>query len=372
MDFSLSDEQGMLVDGALRFVRERYTLDHYRKVVAGDGFNPDNWAAFAEMGWLMLPFPADRGGLGGAPEDVGLLMTVFGHGLIIEPFATTVLLCGTILSRSASTRAHALAGRIAEGSLRVALAHDEDALPMSAMLPRMATRAERTAGGYRLSGDKRMVLDASGADLLIVTAMIGEDVALMLAPADGSGVMRSDYALIDGTRASDIRFEGVALGEDACIARGDDARVLLADGLDWAAFANLAQSVGAMEAVLDLSSDYLKTREQFGRPLGSFQALQHIIAGLFVEAQEARSILYRATAAMRAPAGERARAIAQARVVIGGAAQMIARAGIQFHGGYGMTDAFAVSHHFKRLLTLEKMFGDSDAALDRLADALAA
>ncbi len=370
MDFALTSEQDMLVDGAARFVRERYGLEQRRAVIAGGGLDDANWAQFAEMGWLMLPFPEDVGGLGGAPEDVALLMIEFGRGLVAEPYVTSVLLCGTILAGSANTAARSAAEQIAGGELRVALAHDEGAAPLAADAT-PALVAVREGDRLRLSGIKRTVLDAPAAHSLIVSAQLDGVCALILVPADAPGISPANYALIDGAGAADISFENVAVDGDALIATGDTATTLLAQGIDAAKLGNLAQAVGSIEAILDICSEYLKTRQQFGRPIGSFQALQHIMAQMFVEAQEARSILYFAIAATRADQPKRERALAQARVVISEAARIVSRQGVQLHGGYGMTDEFSIGHHFKRQLTLEKMFGDADSHLDALADMLA-
>lgn len=366
MNFNLSDEQQMLRDGAERFVRECCTLEHRRRVAGSTGFDKDNWARMAELGWLMLPFSEAEGGLGGTPADVALLMTAFGRGLVLEPFVTTALLCGPILAQAKDRQLAALTQSIMAGELRVALAHDEGqcAAP-SETLPQ--TLAQVDGSGYRISGKKRSVLDAPHAHRIIVSASLEGEVALLLLDSEASSLERRNYPLIDGTRAADIDLLSVAASGDALIARGAEASRLLQLGLDQAKLAALAQSVGSIEEVLDMCSDYLKTREQFGRPIGQFQALQHIMAQMFVEAQEARSILYWAVAAMRLPPKERAAGIAQAKVVIGHAAQFVSRQGVQLHGGYGMTEEFAIGHHFKRLLTLEKMFGDADSHLARLA-----
>jgi alkylation response protein AidB-like acyl-CoA dehydrogenase len=371
MDFELTSEQTMLVDGAARFVREHYSLTQRRKVIASGGMDEHNWTRLAELGWLMLPLPEEAGGLGGPAEDVALLLIELGRGMVLEPFVTTVLLCGTILAGAVDPGVRSEVERIAAGELRVALAHDEGAASLApGALPAAAARRERE--GFHISGTKRAVLDAPSAHKLIVSAALDGATALFLVDANTAGVVRNDYALIDGTRAAEVEFDNVAVDTAALIASGDTAVALLGEALDQANLGNLAQSVGGIEAILDICSEYLKTRQQFGRPIGSFQALQHIMAQMFVEAQEARSILYFAVAAMRGAPAVRTRAIAQARTMIGGAAQLVSRPGIQLHGGYGMTEEFAVGNHFKRLLTLEKMFGDSETYLDRLADALVA
>ncbi|MES2986354.1 MAG: acyl-CoA dehydrogenase [Pseudomonadota bacterium] len=366
MDFTLSAEQTLLTDSAARFLSERYGLGHYRATTERGGFDPESWARFAEMGWLSLPFIEDEAGGLDSLEDVMLLLIAFGRALVIEPYVTSLLLGGRILSRTRGGEDSLLSG-LAEGNVRVALAHDETNVPSHANAE-IAVTADTADGGYRIKGRKRAVQDAPHATHLIVTARLKGKLALLLVPADAPGMVRQDYRQLDGTRAADIAFEQVSLPADALLVSGDDARALLSEALDHARLGCLAQSIGSTERVLELCSDYLKVREQFGRKIGSFQALRHIMAGMFVEAQEARSILYMAAASMRGDPAARGRALDQASVVIGEAADHIAKAGIQLHGGYGMTDEFAVSHHFKRLLVLGKIFGEGQDALVRLAE----
>lgn len=368
MDFNLSSEQDMLIDGARRFVRENCGLERKRAVAAADGVDRENWAAFAEMGWLMLPVAEEAGGLGGSAEDVALLMTVFGAGLVADPYVTSVVLCGTILAGGEAEAGRGLVEAISSGEAMVALAHDEVASAQSTVaIPTTVARAD--GGVFRISGSKRTVLDGPSAGHLIVSAALDGDIALFLASADAPGLAIVGHALIDGTRSADVVLSEVESG--VLLARGDVARALLAGALDAARLANLAQAVGSIEAVLDLCSEYLKTRQQFGRPIGQFQALQHIMAEMFVQAQEARSILYFAIASADADPPSRARAVRQASIVIGEAGQLVSRQAVQLHGGYGITDEFAVGHHFKRLLTLEKRFGDMAGHLDQEADLIA-
>ena len=180
----------------------------------------------------------------------------------------------------------------------------------------------------------------------------------MLAPAADAGIVRQDYALHDGSRAADIRFDGVVLPADAVVASGPEAETLLALALDRARIVLAAQAVGSMEAMLDICSAYLKERNQFGQPIGSFQALQHIMADMFVAAHQARSALYFALSQADTDAGQRRRAVGLACINIGEAGQLVSRQAVQLHGGYGVTDEYEVSHHYRRQLVLEKQYGD--------------
>lgn len=372
MDFSLSDEQRMIRDVAERFVREDYDLDTRRKLIASpEGEGADNWSRLAEFGWTALMVPEEAGGFGGSCTDLTILMMELGAGVIIEPFVETAVLGTTIVERS--PRAEGLLPRICEGTLRLALAHAEagDRFEIGAT---RATRAAREGDGFVLSGEKVMVFAGPCADELIVSAMLEGDssYSLLLVDRRAAGVEVSSYPLIDGTRAADIRLSQVHLSSDALLVPASDAQAVLALALDRATLACLAEAVGSMDTCLDLCSEYIKTRQQFGQPIGKFQALQHIMSEMFVEAQEARSILYQALSRFEDEPEDRSRAISAAKIVIGEASQIVSRSGIQLHGGYGITDEFAISHHYRRLLVLEKKFGDIACHNARLGKAMAA
>jgi alkylation response protein AidB-like acyl-CoA dehydrogenase len=203
-----------------------------------------------------------------------------------------------------------------------------------------------------------------------VSAVIeGEDgTALFLVDRAAAGVTIDAYPLIDGTRAADIGLSGVALPADALIAGGNAGAALLGEVLDRASVAALAQAIGSMEACLAICGGYTRERRQFGVPIASFQAIQHILADMFVAAHQARSMLYHAIAHSRGDAAGRAAALSAARLVIGEAGQLVSRNGIQVHGGYGLTDEYPISHHFRRLLTLEKHYGDIERHVRRFGD----
>lgn len=365
MDFNLSDMQRMLLDSAEGLIGDRYSLEHRRTVKQSPGgLDAEAWASFAEMGWLALAIPEDKGGLGGDMADVAVLMTAFGSKLVADPFVSSAVLAPAILAEGSADEVLAA---IAGGETRIALAHDEpgDRHATGAR----STRLVRSGNGYRLSGQKMLVLDAVSADRLIVSAGVeGEDgTALVLVEAAAEGVASGGYPLIDGTKAADIRFDDVPVTPEAVIvpaARGGD---VLARALDRATVALMAQAVGSMEACLTICAAYLKERQQFGQPIGRFQVLQHIMADMFVAAHQARSALYQALAHADDAAPARARAVSLARITVGEATQIVSRSAIQLHGGYGITDEYEVSHHYRRLLTLEKMYGDTDFHIRRLA-----
>jgi alkylation response protein AidB-like acyl-CoA dehydrogenase len=370
MDFERSDIQTMLLDSAERLLGERAGVEYWREQrVSPDGFDRARWAQFAEMGWLALPMPEAAGGLDGTLEDIALLNVELGKALASEPYVSSAVLCGHILAKGAAEeQVLPILSAIAEGRLLVALAHQEpgcDVLRTDAGM----TKAARTGDGFTLSGVKMMALDAPSADKLIVSAIIeGEEgTSLFLVDRDVPGIVLNAYALVDGTRAADIRLTDVAAGSDALITGGNSGAGLLADAIHRASVAMLAQAVGSMEACLKICGDYTAERKQFGTAIGSFQAIQHILADMFVAAHQARSMLYHAIASQE-DAATRSAALSAAQIVIGEAAQLVSRNGIQVHGGYGLTDEYAISHHYRRLMTIEKLYGDIERHMRAFGD----
>jgi alkylation response protein AidB-like acyl-CoA dehydrogenase len=378
LDFNLSTEQLTLLAGAERFVREHYDADQRARLAATDsGFSTDHWAQFADLGWLSLPLPEDVTGIGFALEDVSVLMEQFGRGLILEPYLTTAVLCARIIDQSVSHRSRRqLLQAIAGGKLRVALAYSEFGEDFD---PRIiaATADGLNDGGFCLNGLKTMVFDAPSADKLIVSACMetGTPVLLLL---DSSlpGIELSDYELIDGTRAADIRFQQVELSAEALLAGGNSAVDILDEALDRGTLARMAEAVGVMEGCLDVTSAYVKERRQFGQAIGNFQALQHILADMFIATQESRSMLYHGIAHARdEDLGERKKALSLAKIAIAQSSHLVSANGIQLHGGYGVTDEYVISRYHRRLITIEKAFGDQAYHTRRyiaLSDALEA
>jgi len=362
MDFQLSEMQQMLFDSAERFARDHYSIEQRRSLrETADGLDRDAWSQFAALGWLALPIAEDQGGLGGSLDDVAVLMTAIGAGLATEPYVSTAVLGAHMLARgdNAALRDRELP-LIATGARRIALAHDEPGDRYAYDGPRLCA-LKPGGNGFRLDGQKMLVLDAPSADRLIVSAdMEGAGVALVLVDPASEGVSHDTYPLIDGSRAADIRFDSVAVASDDILASPAIGSALLGEAVDRATIALMAQAIGSMEATLEICSAYLKERHQFGQPIGKFQALQHIMADMFVAAHQSRSALYHALAHAGRDAASRARAVSLAKLTVGDAAQFVSRSAIQLHGGYGMTDEYPVSHHFRRLLVIEKLYGDAE------------
>jgi alkylation response protein AidB-like acyl-CoA dehydrogenase len=369
MDFNYSDMQQMLLDSAGKLIADTYTLEDIRHQRSfANGLNEKNWAQFAELGWLALPIPEEAGGLGCGLEDVVVLSTMLGRGLAVEPYVSSVVVGGHILGAIADEdMRNRVLGQIATGEARIALAHGEQGERFGDRGTR-TTRAVASGNGFALTGTKMLALDAPSATHLIVSATLDDgSFGLFLAPRDADGISDESYPLIDGAAASDLFLEAVHVNASALIASGDAADALLAEASDRAAIALMAQAVGAMEACNDVCAAYIKERKQFGQPIGKFQALQHIMADMFVATHQARSILYYALSQAEASVEERKAAVSTAKALVGTAAQTVSRNGVQLHGGYGVTDEYIVSHYYRRLLSLEKMFGDIDLHVRRLA-----
>lgn len=361
MDFRLTEEQEMLRDGARRFVAEKIDYaSRGKQITTGE----DRWSDFAELGWLMLAVPEAAGGLERPLEDIALIAEELGRGIAREPFVCGGYLPARLLTL-ASAPEEALQA-LAAGERRYAVALHETARRFS--LDGLGTVATVQAdGSYSLSGRKTMVLGGGEADTLIVAARIGEggDPALFLVEGDAGGVSRKSYRTIDELNAVDVTFESVKLGADALLAGADAAPAMLEQALDEAIVLLCADALGCMDRAIEMTAEYLRIRKQFGQTLASFQALQHGVANLFIEANDARSMVYRALAACAGSATERARAVSACKIKVMEAGRLVAGQSVHFHGGIGMTTEYPVGEHLRRILVAEQLFGNPQHHFER-------
>lgn len=368
MDFNLTDEQQMLRDGVRRFAVERYSFEARKRLLATpERFSQHNWSTYAELGWLALALPEEVGGLGCSFVETAIVMQELGRVLALEPYATSAILGAHMIGASENNEQRVeLLSLLGSGELRVALAHSEPDARYELNAVRLTT-AHATDDGYVLSGGKTLVFDAPSADRLIVSAAFGAEgsFGLFVVPTDGSGVIMNAYPLIDGTRAADIELSAVRLPKSALLVEPRRALDVLEEAIDRTVLAQVAEALGAMEAVLDITNGYIKQRVQFGQPIGKFQALQHRMAEMFVEAQATRSILYRGMALLEAAPAERKRAVSAAKVVACNAGKFVGAQGIQLHGGIGMTEEHSIGHYYKKLVAFEKRFGDTEFHVSR-------
>ncbi|MDP1732896.1 MAG: acyl-CoA dehydrogenase family protein [Sulfuritalea sp.] len=373
MNFNYTEEQLALQDTLRRFYARDYAFEHRRALAkSADGFDREAWKTFADFGILALPFHEDFGGLNGTAVDTMLVMEMLGRGLALEPYVSTVVLCGGLIRDAGSTaQKEALLPAIAGGELMLALAHHEAGGRYE--LDRVATTATSTGSGWQLDGAKAVVLGAPSADTLIVSARDGKGVSLFLVDAKAAGVSMRAYPTQDGARAADIKLARVAVGADALIGPAGNALPVIERALDYANAALCAEAVGIMSALNEVTLEYLKTRKQFGVPIGNFQALQHRMADMVIATEQARSMA--TLAAVRADssdAAERSRAVAAAKAYVSQSARLVGQQAVQLHGGMGVVDELNVSHYFKRLTMIGLTFGDADYHLGKFSDTLLA
>ena len=375
MDFDLSEEQNLLKDSVDRLIADRYGFEARRGFMSEqDGFSRQNWAQLAELGLLAVPFAEEHGGIGGGPVETMIVMEAFGRGLVVEPYLATVVLGGGLVRHGGSeTLKGELLPQVAAGELTLAFAQTERGSRYD--LHDVSTTAKRDGDGYVVSGEKGVVLHGDTADRLLVTARSGggrrdrHGIGLFLVDAKAPGISRRGYPTQDGMRAAEISFENVRVGPEHVLGDPEGALPIVERVVDEAIAALCAEAVGIMGAMQDTTVDYLKTRKQFGMPIGAFQALQHRAADMVVMSEQARSMTYLATmmAGVDDPA-ERGPAIAAAKVQIGRSARFIGQQSVQLHGGVGVTMEYRIGHYFKRLTMLDQSFGDADHHLSRLAE----
>jgi pimeloyl-CoA dehydrogenase small subunit len=375
MDFELSEEQRLLRDSIERLLTDHYAFDERRCYLAEpDGWSRHLWAQYAELGLLGLPFDETYGGFGGGPIEVMLVMEALGRVLALEPYLATVVLAGTALRLAGSeAQKTALVPQIAEGKLILAFAHSERQARYD--LPDVLTTARPRPDGWVLDGAKSVVLHGDSAKQLVVSARTAgerddpDGITLFLVDAAANGVARRSYAMRDGTRAADIALSEVAVGEDARLGEVGTAFPIIERVVEAGIAATAAEAVGAMEAMQALTLEYLKTRQQFGRPIGQYQVLQHRATDMMMALEQGRSMAILAAMIVDEPdAAERAHNIAMAKVGVGQASKFVSQNAIQLHGGIGMTEEYAVGHYFRRCMVIEHTFGDTAHHLSRLAD----
>lgn len=371
MDFDLNNEQRLLKDSVDRLIADRYSFEARRGYAAEPGgWSRGLWAQFAELGLLGLPFSEEDGGFGGGAVETALVMEAFGRGLVIEPYLSTVVMCGGLLRHlGTKEQRDRLIAEIASGERTLAYAQIERQSRHS--LNDVRTKAERDGEAWRLTGAKSLVLHGETADTLLVSARIagGErerhGIGVFLVEAESAGVARRGYPTQDGMRAAEIELAGV---QGELLGGSDDALPAMERVQDETLAAVAAESVGVMAAMHDLTVDYLKTRKQFGRPIGDNQALQHRSVDMYVSLEQARSMSFFATMmAQEDDPTERQRAMHAAKVQIGRSGRHIGQEAVQLHGGIGVTMEYSVGHYFKRMTMIERGFGDTQAHLAALA-----
>jgi pimeloyl-CoA dehydrogenase small subunit len=374
MDFDLSEDQTLLQDSVRKLLADKYGFEQRKAHMASEtGWSREVWAQYAELGLLGLPFAESEGGFGGGREEVLIVAEQMGRAITLEPWLTTVVVGGGFLRHGAdaATRA-ALVPKVAAGECLLAFAHTERQSRYD--LFDVATTAKKDGSGWVLDGRKGMVLHGDTADKLVVSARSAggqrdhRGVGVFLVDANAPGVGRRGYRTVDGQRAAEVELSGVRA--EAVLGDPEGGLPVIDRVVDEAIAALAAEAVGAMDVAHGMTLDYMKTRKQFDRPIGSFQALQHRAADMLVALEQARSMAYfAALAANEEDAALRRRQMASVKVQIGRSIRFIGQNTIQLHGGIAMTMEYAAGHYFKRLTVNDATFGDADHWLRVLADA---
>jgi pimeloyl-CoA dehydrogenase small subunit len=377
MDFEPSDDQRLLVDSVTRMLGDTYSFAQRKGYMALDGgYSSAIWSQFAELGLLGLPFAEEYGGFGGGAQEVMLVMQAFGRALVLEPYLSTVVLAGTAVKAAGTTEQKAtLLPAIADGSLKLAFAHGERQARYD--LTDVITTAKRNGSGWVLDGSKTVVSHGEAADKIIVSARTGgerhdpDGITLFLVDTTAPGVARRGYLSRDDTRAADISLSNVTVTEADVLGRAGKGLPIIQRVIEAGIAATAAETVGAMEAMNEMTLEYSKTRVQFGQPIGTYQVVQHRLADMFMAQEQGRSMAMLATMSVdNQDDAARAHDIALAKVGVGQAGRYVSQSAVQMHGGIGMTEEYAVGHYFRRCMVIERLFGDPAYYLQRLAEAV--
>jgi alkylation response protein AidB-like acyl-CoA dehydrogenase len=370
VDFTYDDEQNALRDAVNGLLTRAYgDSEQRRRVTAADpGFDEKTWARLAEMGLLGLPFPEESGGMGAGPVEVAIVAEEIGRVLAPEPFVEAVVLAGGLIqAEGTAAQREELIGGLAEGSLIPAFAHAEPGTRWSTTAS--GVRATQDGGSWTLTGVKEPVLGGARADVLVVSAATSKDggpggTRLFVVRGSAEGLTRTGYRTFDGGRAAKVEFSGTPaepLGDGSA-----DQTAAIERALAEARIAYAHEAVGAMDTALHTTTEYLKTRKQFGVTLNKFQALTFRAADMYVSLELARSVALWASLVIDA-GGDVVTAAERARLQISKASRHIGKDAIQLHGGIGVTAEYKIGHYTARLTAIDHVLGDGDWALARLA-----
>ena len=376
MNFDYNEEQQLLADSVKRFIGKDYDFESRKKLVASEnGYSDSVWSTFAEMGLLGLPISPDYDGFGGGALDMMGVMESIGDGLVVEPFLATTIGAQFVARGGSGAQKKAILPLVVEGKMKLAFAQTEKGARYN--LAHVATKAKKSGGGYVIDGEKNVVVHGPCADKIVVSARTsGADtdakgISLFLVDAKAPGLKMKTYRTLDELRASDIVLKGVSVPADALIGKEGEGLSLIEEVVDYGTALICAEAVGAIKSANDATLEYLKTRKQFGVPIGAFQALQHRMVDMVISYEQAKSMACLACdkADSEKDPAERKRLVSAAKVRVSEACRHVSQESIQLHGGMGMTEEMKVSHTFRRLTMIAQQFGDIDHHLERFSGA---
>ena len=374
MNFELSEEQKMIQQSVERFVQQNYDLTNRIKISSEDpGYSKDYWSSMAELGWLGLAFEEEDGGFGGNQIDTLVLMEQFGKGLVLEPFLANVVLGGGAIKRGASqTIKDSIIPGIMDGSMHVTLAYAEEQSRFD--IEDVATSAREEDGNFIINGKKSMVLNAESADKIVIVArtsgsQVDENgISLFIVDATSEGIERENFPTVDGLRASELIFENVKVPSENLIGEKDKGFEILQAVVNDAILALPAEAVGAMEVLYKDTVEYTQQREQFDHALSDFQVLQHRMVDMFMEYEQCKSLLFRATMETVQDPKLSQRTVHALKHLIGKSGIFVGESAVQLHGGMGVTEELRIGHFFKRLLVIDSQFGNADFHLNKFTN----
>ncbi|MEP1765660.1 MAG: acyl-CoA dehydrogenase [Sulfitobacter sp.] len=370
MNFDLTEERQMLQDTLRRFLRDRYDTAARNKILESDaGMSTAIWSELAELGVIGALFIEEQGGFGGKGFDIAVVFEELGRAGVVEPFLDTAVLAGGLIADLGDEDQQAHIETIIGGGLQLAFAHAE---PTSRYdLSQVATTAVESGGEVVLNGRKAVIVNAEAADMLVVSAResgaVGDaaGISLFLVPKDAKGLTVQGYAMLAGGRAAEVTLDDVALPANARLGAAGQASAAIEVRVAAANVAQTAETLGAMDTACALTKEYLGTRKQFGRPIGTFQALAHRMADLLIEMEQARSAVILAAGHLEADRAIRERHISAAKNLMGRVGRLVGEESIQLHGGIAMTQEYELAHIAKRIIMADHRFGDTDHHLER-------
>ena len=370
MNFDLTEERQMLQDTLRRFLREKYDTATRNKIIDSDsGMSSEIWAELAELGVIGALFTEDKGGFGGQGFDIAVVFEELGRAGVVEPFLDTAVLAGGLVADLGDETQSALVEEIIAGACQMAFAHGE---PTSRYdLNRVQTTAKADGDEIVLNGTKAVVVNAEAADHLVISARESgapdddAGISLFLVPADTKGITIQGYALLAGGRAAEVMLDDVRIPASARLGAAGAAFPAIEARIAAASVAQCAETLGAMETATHLTKDYLMTRKQFGRPIGTFQALAHRMADLLIEMEQARSAVINVAGHLDADRATRESHVSATKNLMGRAGRLVGEESIQMHGGIAMTQEYELAHIAKRIMMADHRFGDTDHHLER-------